>query len=243
MDNGYIKLSRRLTKWEWYQNANTMRVWIHLLLNANWESRRFEGTSINRGEMILNYKRFGAEIGLSYQEVRTAIDHLKSTGELTARKDGKFVVISIVNYDEYQSYQHDDQQAINTGSTRDQQRLKKEKKFKNNNKYIYARARGELENVFLTDDEVEELKAYYPTAYEKLIDDVGLYKAKSGADYASDYAACISFAINQGVAKAQPDLGYEITTEFDFVRDEDGYEVARPKQVKVYKDGTKEPMS
>lgn len=242
MDNGFIKLNRRLTKWEWYQNANTMRVWIHLLLNANWEDRGFEGTDVNRGELILNYKRFGAELGLTYQEVRTAIEHLKSTGELTARKDGKFVVISIVNYDEYQSNQHDDQHAFNTRSTRVQQSLKKEKKLKNNNKYIYARARGDLENVFLTDDEVERLKEEYPGHYEKLIADVGVYKAKSGTEYASDYAACVSFAINQGIAKVQPDLGYEIETEYEF-KMVNGYEVAVPRTVKVFKDGSKEPIS
>ena len=242
MDNGYIRLDRSLKKWRWYQNPNTMRVWIHLLLEANWEDRDFETSTIKRGELILNYNRIGKELGMSYQSVRTAVDHLKSTGELTARKDGKFVVISIVNYDEYQSNQQVNQQPINRQSTANQQSLKKDKKDKNNNKYIYAGARGELENVFLTDDEVESLKTDYPGHWEKLINDVGLYKAKSGAEYASDYAAVISFAINQGVVKAQPDLGYEIETEYDF-KIENGYEVAVPRQVKVFKDGRKEPIS
>ncbi|MBQ5686491.1 MAG: hypothetical protein IIV23_02215, partial [Ruminococcus sp.] len=50
LDGGYIKLHRKLTKWEWYHNANTFRVFIHLLLTANYEPRRFEGKVIDIGQ-------------------------------------------------------------------------------------------------------------------------------------------------------------------------------------------------
>lgn len=242
MDKGFIKLDRKLLTWRWMTEPNTLAVWVWLLLNANWEDRGFKDVTLKRGSLATSYKSIGDGTGLTPRQARTAVEHLKNTEEVSVKQHSKFLEISIKNYDVYQggvSQMSGKRQA----DVSQMSPTKEIKELKNNNKYIYARARGELGNVFLTDDEVEELKAYYPTAYEKLINDVGLYKAKSGTDYASDYAACISFAINQGVEKAQPDLGYEITTEFDFVRDEDGYEVARPKQIKVYKDGTKETMS
>ena len=34
-DTGWISLYRKFTEWEWYTDANTMRVFLHLLLKAN----------------------------------------------------------------------------------------------------------------------------------------------------------------------------------------------------------------
>ncbi len=221
---------------------NTLAVWVWLLLNANWEDRGFKEITLKRGSLATSYKSIGDGTGLTPRQARTAIEHLKNTQEVSVKQHSKFLEISINNYDVYQG-------GVSQMSGRRQADVsqmsptKEIKEVKELNKYIYARARGELENVFLTDDELNNLKEDYPDHYEKLIADVGLYKAKSGTDYASDYAACISFAINQGISKAQPDLGYEIETEYDLIRGEDGYEVARPRQVKVFKDGRKEPMS
>jgi hypothetical protein len=33
---GYIKLYRSLLKWEWYDDSNVFRVFMHLLLTANY---------------------------------------------------------------------------------------------------------------------------------------------------------------------------------------------------------------
>ena len=41
MDEGYIKLFRSMTKWEWYSDTNTKAVFLHLLLNANLEETRY----------------------------------------------------------------------------------------------------------------------------------------------------------------------------------------------------------
>ena len=32
--SGWIKLHRKITEWEWYSDANTFRVFMHLLLTA-----------------------------------------------------------------------------------------------------------------------------------------------------------------------------------------------------------------
>ena len=37
MEEGYIKLCRKLAAWEWYTDANTVRVFIHCLIMANWK--------------------------------------------------------------------------------------------------------------------------------------------------------------------------------------------------------------
>lgn len=100
---GYIKLDRNILSWGWYKDANTMRVFVHLLLTANYCDGEFMGVTIRRGEVATSYPSIGKALGLSVQNVRTSINHLKSTGEVTARTYPKFQVISIEKYDMYQS--------------------------------------------------------------------------------------------------------------------------------------------
>lgn len=99
----YIKLFRSLEDWRWYKDANTMRVWIHLLLHANIKDCDFEKITVHRGQLVTSYASLAEALGLSVQNVRTAIDHLKCTGEITSTKYPKYQVISIVCFDTYQS--------------------------------------------------------------------------------------------------------------------------------------------
>lgn len=98
----FIKLDRNIIKWRWYQNSNTFRVFIHLLINANIESHDFEQAIINRGELATSYNSIANDLNLSIKSVRIAIDHLKRTGEVAVRKYPKFQVVAILKYDDYQ---------------------------------------------------------------------------------------------------------------------------------------------
>lgn len=124
----FIKLDRNIQNWRWYQNPNTFRVFIHCLLNANISSNPFEGIIINRGEFPTSYEKIGNTLNLSIQQVRTAINHLKSTGEITTKIYKKFQVITIVNYAYYQDTSTGkstgNQQAVNIQLTVNQQQLK-----------------------------------------------------------------------------------------------------------------------
>lgn len=100
---GWIKLDRNILKWGWYTNGNTFRVFLHLLLTANIEDSEFDGKTIRRGEVVTSYSKIAPTLKLSYEEVRTAFCHLKSTGEITITRYSKYIVVTIVNYNEYQS--------------------------------------------------------------------------------------------------------------------------------------------
>ena len=99
---GYIKLDRGILDWGWYKDPNTMRVFIHLLLTANYCDGEFMGVEIHRGQVATSYESITDDLGLTIQNVRTAIKHLKSTGEVTSKAYSKFQVISITNYNKYQ---------------------------------------------------------------------------------------------------------------------------------------------
>lgn len=103
----WIKLNRNITKWGWYTDANTMRVFIHFLLKANVEDKVFLGIPIRRGELATSYPKLASELHMTNREVRTAISHLKLTGEVTVNTYSKFSHIIIENYEKYQDTPED----------------------------------------------------------------------------------------------------------------------------------------
>lgn len=130
-DNSYIPLFRSIQKWEWYKDGNTMRLFLHVLLNANISASKFEGIEIKRGQMIASYPKLSENLNISVQSLRTAIKHLKSTGELTVTKYPKFSVITVNNYEKFNVSTGKltvNQQATNSQLTVNQQHYKKNNK-------------------------------------------------------------------------------------------------------------------
>ncbi|MDO4615544.1 MAG: hypothetical protein Q4B15_07930, partial [Lachnospiraceae bacterium] len=101
-DSEYIKLNRKILNWEWYDDVNTRLLFIHCLLRANWMETSWHGVKLKRGEFITSLASLAEETNLSVRNVRTALKHLKATGEVTSRKYAKFRIISIKNWDLYQ---------------------------------------------------------------------------------------------------------------------------------------------
>lgn len=114
----YIKLSRKITEWEWYSDINVSRLFIHILISVNWKDGRFQGVEIPRGSVATSYNSLASQTGLSVMQVRTAIKKLNLTGEITVKQHPKFSVITVNNYNTYQS----DNKVNNTDVTQEQHR-------------------------------------------------------------------------------------------------------------------------
>lgn len=99
----YIKLSRNILDWEWYSDINTCRLFIHMLLKANWKEGNFRGTTVPRGSFVSSIGKLAEEIQLTPDEVRTAIKHLIKTQELTKQSYSKYTIFTIKNYAMYQN--------------------------------------------------------------------------------------------------------------------------------------------
>ena len=124
--NGWIKLHRKITKWEWYDDGNTFRVFLHLLLTANHEDSRYRGHKIPRGSVVTGRKTLAEHLRLSEQQVRTSLKKLNSTNEITSQSTNEFTIITICNYETYQdknlaNNQRNNQQITNNQPTDNQQ--------------------------------------------------------------------------------------------------------------------------
>ena len=116
MAGRFIKLYDKILNWEWYHDTNTFRLFIHLLLKANYKECTFQGMSIQRGQLVTSLTSLAAGTALSIRQVRVSLDKLQMTGEVTSKAYPKYRVITIVRYDDYQSNdkQNDKQMTSNT---------------------------------------------------------------------------------------------------------------------------------
>lgn len=118
-EKGWICLHRKLKKWKWYHDINTRITFIHCLLSANYEDGDFQNEIIKRGSFVTSRDKLSKEIGISIQNLRTSLEHLISTNELTIKTTNKFTIITVINYNLYQdiNQESNNQLTINQQTT------------------------------------------------------------------------------------------------------------------------------
>jgi len=128
--------------WEWYQDANVMRVFLHLLLDANHKAKRWQGRVIEPGQTVTSRQKIAEGLGLSEQQVRTALTKLKSTGEITSIATNIYTLVTIENWASYQSPDDLATSKTTSDSTNEQptdnQQITTNKNVKNVRSNIYA---------------------------------------------------------------------------------------------------------
>ena len=110
----YIKLSEGIINWEWFTDGNMLKLWVYLLVNAQqFEDTRYKGIELKTGQLVTGRKKISQETGLTEMQVRTCLNKLKSTNEITIETTNKYSVITILKYDLYQSNEPYGNQQIN----------------------------------------------------------------------------------------------------------------------------------
>lgn len=102
-NSGWIKLHRSLLDWEWYNDMNVRIVFIHCLLKANSQDIKLKGLLIKRGSFPTGLEKLAKETGLTIAQIRVTLNKLKMTNEITSQTSSEGSIISITNYDLYQS--------------------------------------------------------------------------------------------------------------------------------------------
>ena len=62
MENqGWIKFHRKFINWEWYDDINTSRLFIHCLLRANHQDKKWRGITIKMGQFVTSLSKLSTE--------------------------------------------------------------------------------------------------------------------------------------------------------------------------------------
>lgn len=196
MYQGWVKIHRTMLDWEWFNDSKTLHLFMYLLLKANHEQKSYRGIIIKRGELLTGRKKIAKETGLSEQSIRTSLNKLKSTRELTIKSTSKYSIINIVNYNVYQKKENEgnqqNNQQINQVVTNNQpssnhkQEVKNEKNEKNEKKE--ESKTKYLDYIYLTDIECEKLITDFGEEEVKnIMNSLNDYIGSRGKKYKSHY--------------------------------------------------------
>ncbi|WP_178990443.1 hypothetical protein [Winogradskyella schleiferi] len=136
---GFVIIHRDIIEWEWYQSPTVSRLYFHLILKVNYCDKKWQGILVRRGQLITSTKHLAIELNLSIQQIRTALQKLQDSGDIKVHSTNRFTLVTVVNYDEYQTAKTKNnkptnsqtinaQQSNNNQSTTTKER-NKEKKF------------------------------------------------------------------------------------------------------------------
>lgn len=116
----YLKLYYKMLDWEWYTDIPVRILFEHCLLKANRLDKKWHGIDIKAGSFVTSYENLATETGLTVRQVRTALNKLKMTGELTHEGHTQYSMITVKNWGEYQaSDKQNDKRMTNERQTND----------------------------------------------------------------------------------------------------------------------------
>lgn len=127
--DGWIKIYRKITDWEWYKDVSTLHLFIHLLITANREDKSWRGIVVGRGQRLTSRSALASDTGLSEGQVKRSLNKLIATNNLTIKATNKYTLITICNYESYQDSSNDSDQQ--NDQPRDQQAAPKQEEEKN----------------------------------------------------------------------------------------------------------------
>ena len=212
-DDGFIKIHRRMLKWEWYKDTNTKVLFLHCLLKANWKDGRFQGIEVPRGSFVTSLSTLSEELSskeqtFTVQNVRTSLKHLTLTGELTSKSYSKYRISTVNKYNEYQvanivpnKQLTNSQQATNKQLTTIEEK-KEKKEIYNTNNNIYAYTEKQFGRV-LSATEKEEITKWPDTELTMYAIKQAMLYGKSNVKYISKIIEAYGRENIQTVQQAQ----------------------------------------
>lgn len=125
-DGGFVKIYRSMLSWEWHDDPITMATWMYCLMRANYETQRWHGQIVEPGQFVTSLAHMAKDIGISVRQLRTALNHLKSTHELTQTATSRATLITIEKWALYQSAGEKATQRATSKATNDRQTTDKQ---------------------------------------------------------------------------------------------------------------------
>ena len=151
MNNGFIKLSRNINEWEFYNKTDYLLLWIELLRRASYKKTSYRGEELQPGEFTTSLSALSESTKLNTNSIHHKLKMMTKRGQIQQQTNRQRTKITILNWEKYQ--------CVNTESTESKPKINKEvsktkpikKKEERNKKkeYIYS-----IQDYFPVSDEI-----------------------------------------------------------------------------------------
>lgn len=99
---GWIKIYRKLMDWEWYTNSQTVHLFLHLILSANTQEKKWQGITIGKGQLVTGRRTLSEATKIPVTSIHRILERLRSSGVIEIKTNNKGSIITICNYETYQ---------------------------------------------------------------------------------------------------------------------------------------------
>jgi hypothetical protein len=200
MNRGYVKVWRKISDAGWFKNHKLCTFWLWCLTKASHKEYDMivgcQQVHLMPGEFIFGRKAASKELRMSEQSIRTLLDFLKTTSNITIKVTNKFSIISIVNWNTYQVEENEINHQSNQRLTNKQPATNHKQTHKNINTTTYN-IYGDQKNIKLTAEEYSKLNSKYGEPLtEKAIQYLSKYKVEKGYTTKSDYLTIIRWVFD-----------------------------------------------
>jgi DnaD/phage-associated family protein len=134
---GWIKLHRKLLDNPIIRKPKYFLVWVVLLLSANHEDTKFIFNGVvqvcKRGQFLTGRKKLSQLTGVRESTIEDVLNYLETQHQIQQQKNNKFRLITILNYEDYQTSQQQIQQLSDNKATTKQQPADTNKNDNNDN--------------------------------------------------------------------------------------------------------------
>jgi len=136
MQNGWIKIYRKMMDKGFYKNSKYVHLWVHLLLEAThkpkevlWNGKTF---ILQPGQFITGRKKLAGKTKINQNSVERILNYFKNEHQIEQQTTNKNRLITILKWERYQgNEQLNEQQVSNKRATSEQQVSTNKKEDKN----------------------------------------------------------------------------------------------------------------
>lgn len=115
---GWVSAHRSMLLDDQYKDADTLALWIHLLLRASYEDKTIkhggQTIHIKRGQFVTGRKSLSEASGVQESKIQRILKRWQNEQQIEQQAFSKYRVISIVNYDKYQGSEQQSDADLNT---------------------------------------------------------------------------------------------------------------------------------
>lgn len=158
--SGYIKLHRQLLDSYQFSNPNNLKIWIWMLLKANYAnkvvsikvSKGYTDVLVERGQFVFGRHKAAVELDMDDNMIYRAIKKFENDKTITIKSNNQYSIITICKYDEYNKKDENDEQPVGSQRTANEQPVgttKKDKKDKKGKEEFVAPSLDEVKDYFV----------------------------------------------------------------------------------------------